>query len=370
MKREIRLFVGKEGILTVEDPSPLEAEVLRRLHINLEENKHSTCFSKLSPNYRLLKNYQIQAALPQNTERLLNLHNREIKNALLSKTANNGHHSIFDLKRRLFKNYLKKCCLCGHRCRGRKILSGECPIGKKSYYYQHFIHVGEEKEIGRTLIIELVGCNIRCKFCQKGELINPKKLKLMPFTSSLWNVIEKTYRYSDFYNISFLGGNPDQSFLAVLDFLENAPDWASNFPIVWHTNGYSNPIFYNLLCGLADILVFDFKYFNNSCAFRFSQAPLYKETAKNALKTIVIKRSFPLVIVRHLLLPGHWNCCQKALIDWLKEYKMGIIFHPMTQYKPLWMITDKDGRLSSPIEEEEFLRLRNYALEAGLTLTE
>ncbi|MDI6891199.1 MAG: 4Fe-4S cluster-binding domain-containing protein [Thermodesulfovibrionales bacterium] len=335
MKREMRLFVGKDGILTVEDPSPLEVKLLERLGIKLEENKHSTHLNKLSPRYRLLKDCQIQGLLPQNSIKLFSLHDQEIKKALLGGKNNAGNHSIFDLKRRLFRAYIKRCCLCGHKCNGHRILSGECPIGRPSHYYQHFIHVGEEKEIGRTLVIELAGCNIRCKFCQKGKLINPKKVKTVPFIPSLWDDIKREYICSDFDNISFLGGNPDQSFLAVLDFLENAPDWALNFPIIWHTNGYSSPIFYNLLHGLVDIMVFDFKYFNNICALSLSQAPLYKEIAKSALKAICGKRLFPLVIVRHLILPGHWNCCQKTLIDWLKENKMDIIFHPVSQYKPL-----------------------------------
>lgn len=369
MKREMRLFVEKDGILTVEDPSPVEIKLLRRLGIKLVENKPSTYTNKLSPNYKLLKDYRVQGTLPQNPNKLLDLHNQEIKKALLGEKNNCDNHSIFDLKRMLFISYIKKCCLCGHKCNGHRILTGECQIGRRSHYYQHFVHVGEEKEIGRTLVIELAGCNIRCKFCQKGELINPGKVKVIPFTPSLWDEIKSEYNYFDFENISFLGGNPDQSFLAILNFLENAPDWALNFPIVWHTNGYSNPIFYNLLYGLVDILVFDFKYFNNNCALSLSQAPLYKETAKTALKTICTKKLFPLVIVRHLLLPGHWNCCQKPLIDWLGKNKIDVIFHPIFQYKPLWKITYQDGRLSYPVKEKDFLWVKEYALNAGLNIT-
>ena len=360
MKRKIRLFVGGDGILTVEDPSPLEIKVLNRLGIKLEENKPSDLSDKLSPNYRLLRDYRIKAGLPQNPGGLLNLHNREIKNALQGKNTKSGHLSIFALKRKLFKIYLKRCYLCGHGCKGQRILSGECPMGRPSYYYQHFIHLGEEKEIGRTLVVELIGCNIRCRFCQKGELINPEKADVAPFTPSLWRDIEREYHRDEFDNISFLGGNPDQSFLAVLDFLENAPDWASHLPIVWHTNGYSTPIFYSLLYGLVDVLVFDFKYFNSSCALSLSQAPQYKETAKSALRSIYSKKLFPLVIVRNLVLPGHWGCCQRPLLEYLKEFKDSMIFHPVW-YRPSWEVTEEDGKLCRPTSEEEFIEVKNYA---------
>ncbi len=225
------------------------------------------------------------------------------------------------------------------------------------------------KEVGRSLAIELLGCNITCKFCQKGELINPKKLKVLPFTPSLWEEIKREYNDTDFDNISFLGGNPDQSFLAVLDFLENAPEWAMSFPIVWHTNGYSSPLFYHLLSGLVDIVVFDFKYFNNSCAFKLSKAPFYKETAKTALKAICSQKLFPLVIVRHLLLPGHWDCCQNPLISWLKRNKMDVVFHPLSQYKPLWKITNRDYKLSRTLKEKESIRVKNYTFHSGLILS-
>ncbi len=367
MKRQARLFVEKNGVLTIEDPSSLEIEVLRQLGIKLEGNTHST---KLFPGYKFLKDYRIQSRLPQNINSLLSLHNQAIPGAFQGEGDNTGQYNLFDLKRRLFENYLKNCCLCGYKCMGKRSLSGKCSIGKTSYYYQHFIHVGEEKEIGRTLVIDLSGCNIRCKFCQKGELIEPDETEIFPFTSSLWEDIRREYRFDEFDNISFLGGNPDQSFLAVLDFLENAPYWAGHLPIIWHTNGYSTEVFYNLLWGLVDILVFDFKYFNNSCAFSLSQAPEYKERAISALKTICEMKLFNLVIVRHLLLPGHWECCQRPLIEHLRGFKNDIIFHPMAQYKPAWKITDKDGELSRPINKKLFTRAKEYALNVGLTITE
>lgn len=367
MKKEVRLFVGRDGTLTVEDPSPLEVKLLGSLGIKLEENKPSAC--KLSPSYRFFKRHRIQAALPQNYGKLLDLHNQEIKRGLSGKTCSSGNYSIFDLKRKIFEKALKKCYLCGHRCGGRKIISGDCPMGTESYYHQHFIHTGEEQEIGRTLVIELAGCNISCKFCQKGELIKPERGRVKPLTPSLWEEIGKEYQPGEFDTISFLGGNPDQSFLAILDLLENAPEWASHFPIVWHTNGYSSPVFYDLLQGLVDILVFDFKYFSDYCAVSLSNAPGYPDTAREALDSICSLNSTGLIIVRHLVLPGHWNCCQKPLIEFLGRLRDKIIFHPMAQYKPSWKITGRDRMLSSPLKESEFTRVKTYALDLGLKLT-
>ncbi|MEW6095080.1 MAG: hypothetical protein AB1567_00945 [bacterium] len=41
----------------------------------------------------------------------------------------------------------------------------------------------------------------------------------------------------------------------------------------------------------------------------------------------------------------------------------------MAQYKPAWKITEKDGKLSLPLGNSEFRQVKDYALNAGLTLT-
>ncbi len=368
-KQEIRLFISKDGMMVVDDPSPLEIAILKRLGIRLHENHCSN--SRPFPRYKLLRDYRIPVPLRRGHKSLLSIHNEKVREALSEEDSVFDYgYNLFDLKRSLLKRFLKKCCLCGYRCKGERAVAGECPVRRPSYYHQHFIHVGEEKEIGRTLVIELTGCNIRCKFCQKGELIKPADIEINPFTPSLWDDLKREYEQGEFNSISFLGGNPDQSLLAVLDFLEHAPDWASHLSIVWHTNGYSSPEFYQLLWGLVDIWVFDFKYFDDRCAIMLSQAPDYTKTAKSALEAICnIGSHSPPVIVRHLILPGHWECCQKPLIEYLSEhYKERIIFHPMGQYLPLWKITPEDGEANRRITTKELKQVLDYTYQSGLIL--
>lgn len=370
-KRHIRLFVGQNGMLSVEDPSPLEVTVLKRLGIELGKNRRYKNADVITPNYIRLRGSKLPYPLPKKQAELKALHNEMIEKALSNANASAEYSlSIFDLKRKILKMHLKNCCLCGYRCNGERTIKGECPIGQPSYYHQHFVHVGEEEEIGRTLVLEMTGCNIRCRFCQKGELIKPDNISVRPFTNGLWKEIEKEYDCREFNNISFLGGNPDQSILTVLDFLENAPDWASHLPIVWHTNGYSRAELYSLLWGLVDIWAFDFKYFSDNCAVSLSNAPDYVDTAKRGLKFLITINNSTPVIVRHLILPGHWDCCQKPLIAWLTKFKSDIIFHPMFQYKPMWKITVKNGELSRVLKNTEVTQVINYALNTGLVLTQ
>ena len=370
-KQEIRLFISKDGMMVVDDPSPLEMAILNRLGIRLNENHYSSYCGRVSPKYRLIRDYRIPLPLPRGHKSLLSIHNEKVREALSGEDSVFDYgYNLFDLKRSLLKRFLKRCCLCGYRCKGKRADAGECPMGRPSYYHQHFIHVGEEKEIGRTLVIELTGCNMRCKFCQKGELIKIEDVGVSPFTPALWEDLKREYQQEEFNSISFLGGNPDQSLLAVLDFLEHTPDWASHLPIVWHTNGYSSPELYLLLLGLIDIWVFDFKYFDNKCAIMLSQSPNYKATAKSALETICAMEPFSHVIVRHLLLPGHLDCCQKPLIEYLSHHlKNQIIFHPMGQYLPLWKITPEDGEVNRRITTKELTQVLDYAYQSELIVT-
>ena len=368
-KHHIRFFLNRDGRLYIEDMSPLEMAILNKLGIHFHDPSIEETMDSGEPQYVFLKNIRLPSHLPENTEDLVKLHNHVLENRedYLKRSLNSGT-SLFHLKKRIFQARLKDCNLCGFLCGGQRARKGLCPISRKSLYHQDFIHLAEEKEIGKTLAIELLGCNIRCRFCQKGNLITQASGK--PFNRTVWKDIRREYQDYSFNNISFLGGNPDQSILGVIDFLSHSPGWVASLPIVWHTNAYSTPDLYNLLKGFVDLWVVDFKYFNDNCALLLSGVPNYVHTAKEALSTIcAISKDTP-VIVRHLILPAHWGCCQKPLIEWLSNKRQDLIFHPLPQYRPLWKVTEKDGELYRPITKEEFLQVKTHAHQAGLALTE
>lgn len=368
-KHHLKMYLQQDGRLVIDDMSPLEISVLEKLGISsnsLNTNDQYTAVPKYVP----LKNIKIPMPLPENIEDLVCLHNHIIESQHNFKSNNSVKAtSLFTLKKSILKYYLKECNLCGFQCGGDRASIGLCPITRRSSFQQHFVHLGEEKEIGKTLAIELTGCNMNCRFCQKGELIS--QTKGIPFDGRLWKEIKTDYKVNDFNNISFLGGNPDQSIAGVLNFLSRAPKWASSWPIVWHTNAYALPALYNLLKGLVDLWIVDFKYFNDSCAVNLSGVPHYVTTAKNALKEICsnLSQDTP-VIVRHLILPGHWECCQKPLINWLSTKKNEIIFNPMQQYRPLWKVKENEGDIARRITEAEYQLVVKSAQQAGLVFTE
>ena len=46
------------------------------------------------------------------------------------------------------------------------------------------------------------------------------------------------------------------------------------------------------------------------------------------------------LIVRHLLLPGHFDCCFRPIVAWLRANLPGVKFSIRDGYLPSWQATD------------------------------
>jgi putative pyruvate formate lyase activating enzyme len=335
MKRDLRFVVSRGGDLQVEDPSPLEVSVLRQLGLAVDENREEgSLVANVIPRYRAL------------VRRRFGL-------------------SGLDVRRRLLRLHLRQCRLCGFACGGSR---ADCPASRPARVHQHYVHVGEEAEIGRTLVLELAGCNLHCRFCQKGDSALANRGRRTRLGPSLWRGL-LAYPKGSFASISFLGGNPDQSLGGVLDFLAGAPPGGPAWPVVWHTNGYSMPALYRLLNGLVDVWVFDFKFFAETCSCRLSRAADYAAVAKRALGAIAAQDPSVPIIVRHLMLPGHEACCQVPLVEYLARRHPGrLLIHLMDQYVPAWQVRPDERDLLKRVSPAQVERMRRLARERGLRL--
>ena len=66
-------------------------------------------------------------------------------------------------------------------------------------------------------------------------------------------------------------------------------------PIVWNCGGYEKEETLDLLDGLVDIYLPDFKYFDSELAFSYSAAPDYRDVAVRALKKM-FSQVVPMVV--------------------------------------------------------------------------
>ena len=77
----------------------------------------------------------------------------------------------------------------------------------------------------------------------------------------------------------------------------------------------------------------DFKFGNDQCAKRLSGTANYLSILTRNLH---IARQQGRLIVRHLLLPGHLECCFKPAVRWLLENLPDVDFSLREGYLPSW----------------------------------
>ncbi len=147
-------------------------------------------------------------------------------------------------------------------------------------------------------------------------------------------------------------------------------------PVVYNSSGYEKAEMLQLLDGLVDIYLPDFKYMESDLAGKYSHAKDYPEIAREALAEMVRQAGTPEfedrgmmkkgVIVRHLLLPGHVRNSRKVLEYLYETYKDQIYISLMNQYTPMPAVME-DPQLSRKVTDREYDRLLDHAISLGVT---
>jgi putative pyruvate formate lyase activating enzyme len=235
-------------------------------------------------------------------------------------------------------------------------------LGTEAVVAEQFVHIAEEPPINPSLLISLYGCGLRCRYCQQWELLDPAKAGGKRLEASLWESLDIEGARS----LSFIGGNPDESLYAILRFLASGPpDW--ELPVAWNCNAYATPEVVQLLDGVVGAYVPDFKYGDERCSRELSHAPGYPAAARAALRAMIAQH-VP-VIVRILVLPGHFKCCHVTVLDFLGSLACdNLLVSVRGQYCPDWRINAKDGEMARRPYPEEVGEVREKALSLGLNL--
>lgn len=279
--------------------------------------------------------------------------------------AGAGEASLLTLKIELARRLLSPCRLCSHRCGVDRMWGerGRCQLGTSATVAEQMVHIAEESPINPCLLLNLVGCGLRCRFCQQGHLLDPDAVEGVPLDAALWDTLDTTGARS----LAFAGGNPDESLYAILQFLNAVPtDWL--LPIVWNCHGAAALETVALLDGVVDVYVPDFKYGSDQCGLKLSGIPDYPATALAAV-TAMLAQGVP-VIVRLLVLPGHRICCHLPVLQHLASLSGTCLISVRGQYCPDFRITSADGGLARRPTWDEVEAVRATARQLGLTLIE
>lgn len=274
-----------------------------------------------------------------------------------------GEASLLDLKTELSRRLLTACRLCHHRCGVDRLRgeTGKCGLGPSATVNDHFVHIAEESPVNPSLVLGLTGCGLRCHFCQQGENLQPRS-DAEPMDSTLWDRLDLKGARS----LSFVGGNPDESLHGILCFLAALPrNW--RLPIVWNSHGYGTVQTVEILDGIVDAYIPDFKFGNDACGHALADAPDYPRAARQAIAAMTAQ-GVP-VMVRILVLPGHGACCHLPVLEWLAGLPRENLFVSLLgRYGPDWKITARDGKLAQRVSPEERESVREAALNLGLRL--
>ena len=86
--------------------------------------------------------------------------------------------------------------------------------------------------------------------------------------------------------------------------------------LVWKTNAHGSSESRAFLDGVFDVWLADYKFGNDDCAARLARVPNYSRVVRENL--LWAQRDHDL-IVRHLLMPGHAECCWRPIAAWIAE---------------------------------------------------
>jgi len=319
-------------------------------------------------NYLRTKQHMVKIDSKSQEEALWNAHDAEMNQTDNPPIRSSGI-SLLDLKIELALRILKECHLCERRC-GVDRTSGEkghCGV-QDARISSEFIHMGEEPDLVPSYTIFFSGCTFNCVFCQNwdistrpgsGQEVDPsdlaQRIERRAGTEKNGRVISKVK------NVNWVGGDPTSNLPFILDVLKRC---RANVPQVWNSNMYLSVETMKLLNGIVDVYLTDWKYGNDKCALRLSNAPNYTEIIERNHR---LGREQAEMIIRHLVLPGHIDCCTRPALTWIAENLRGVQVNVMAQYRPEHRALEFDD-IARPLKMAEYREAIEIAETLGLDL--
>ncbi len=287
-------------------------------------------------------------------------------------------HEQGELNDRIVKarQRLAPCRVCPRQCRIDRLSDekGICRTGARASVSSYSPHFGEESPLvgsGGSGTIFLTHCNLLCVFCQNYEIshlgqgVETDEGQLSSMMVSL--------QRQGCHNINFV--TPSHVIPQILAALPKAIEKGLTVPLVYNSSGYDSVETLQLLHGIFDIYMPDFKFWTRESGARFAKAPDYPEVAQRAILEMH-RQVGDLVmdaegvaakglLVRHLVMPGGLDETREILRFLAREVSIDTYVNVMDQYRPCgqaYQYPPIDRRLTNG----EFQEALKMAGEAGL----
>jgi putative pyruvate formate lyase activating enzyme len=161
----------------------------------------------------------------------------------------------------------------------------------------------------------------------------------------------------------------------LLEALIIAVEHGLRLPIVYNSSGYDKKETLEILDGIIDIYMPDFKFWDEEWSERFCQAQDYREVAVAAIKEmhrqvgdlIMDDQGIALkgLLVRHLVMPNNVAGTQHILGFIAKEISANTYVNVMDQYRPCGN-AHEDEFIKQPLTARAFKEAIETAKKAGL----
>ncbi|EJT79027.1 pyruvate formate lyase activating enzyme [Gaeumannomyces tritici R3-111a-1] len=241
--------------------------------------------------------------------------------------------------------HLRECNLCPRRCGvDRRATPGMCGVGELAKVNVVAPHFGEEPCLQGTNgsgSIFFSMCNLRCAFCQNHDIAHsPRGHDLTPGELAAWFV--KLQDVGGVHNVNLV--TPEHVVPQVALAVLAAAGMGLRVPVVYNTSAYDSAASLELLDGLVDVYLPDFKLWSPEQSRRLLKAADYPETARASIREMHrqvgdlcftpdgIAQSG--LLVRHLVMPG-LEAESARIMSWIAdEISRDTFVHIMDQYRP------------------------------------
>ena len=273
---------------------------------------------------------------------------------------------------------MKSCELCPRECGVNRLKgeSGFCRATSQLRVASYHPHFGEERSLvgqNGSGTIFFSHCGLRCVFCINWDISHGGAGADKSVEDFARMMIALQQRGC--HNINIV--TPTHFSPHILFALEKAVDDGLRLPLVYNTCGWEKPEILEILDGVVDIYLPDFKYSDNKMADKYSAgADTYADITQQGLLEMhrqvgvakptsdgLMQRG---LMIRHLLMPNNVGGT-RGVISWIaKNLPKDTYLNLMSQYRPMYK-ADEYPEISRRITREEYEDAVNWAKAAGLT---
>jgi len=271
---------------------------------------------------------------------------------------------------------LRSCNLCPRKC-GVDRSSGEtgiCKTGRHAWVSSYNPHFGEEAPLVGTHgsgTIFFTHCNLMCLFCQNFD-ISHAGYGREASDEELAHIM-LGLQQQGCHNINFV--TPSHVVPQILSALEIAIQNGLSLPLVFNTGGYDRVETLNLLEGVFDLYMPDFKFWDPQIAEITCQASDYPQTAREALMEMhrqvgdlqidadgIARRG---LLIRHLVLPDGLAGTREVMRFIAQKISTNSYVNVMSQYRPCGRAAEVKA-LKTPLSQNDYQSAVQAAREEGI----